>query len=33
MCDFFIGIAVAVLGILVMTQGFDTCLECATWLP
>lgn len=33
MSDFFLGIGVVVLGILVMAQGFETCLECAMSLP
>ena len=33
MSNFFLGIAVVVLGLLVMTQGFEACLGCAMRLP
>ena len=33
MSNFFLGIAVVVLGLLAMMQGFEACLECGLRLP
>ena len=33
MSNFFLGIAVVFLGLLVMVQGFKVCLGCAPTLP